>query len=172
MSPPLVIRKALPGDVSEISRLHARVFGPGRFARSAYRVREGKGHLSRFCLVAALGNELVASLRMTEITIGGRAGAALLGPVAVEPEHRGLGLGTKLMTEALAAARAGDTALVVLVGDAPYYGRFGFKAVAPGQIVFPGPVNPARILACELKDKAADAYRGIIAAIPSNGQHG
>ena len=76
------------------------------------------------------------------------------------------------MTQALAAARAGDTALVILVGDAPYYGRFGFKAVAPGQIVFPGPVNPTRILACELKDNAASTYRGIIAAIPSNGRHG
>jgi predicted N-acetyltransferase YhbS len=169
MSPALAIRKAVPQDVPEISRLHARVFGPGRFARSAYRVREGKGHLSRYCLVAHLGNDLIASLRMTEITIGGRPGAALLGPVAVDPDHRGLGLGTKLMNEALAVTRAGGTALVVLVGDDPYYGRFGFKAVPPGQIVFPGPVNPARVLACELKDGASADYRGIIAAIPTNG---
>lgn len=168
MSPPLVIRKALPQDIAEISRLHAHVFGPGRFARSAYRVREGKGHLSRYCLVAHLAGQLVASLRMTEITIGGRAGAALLGPVAVDPGHRGLGLGTKLMKEALAAARAGGTSLVVLVGDVPYYGRFGFTAVPPGQIAFPGPVNPARILACELEDGATAKYNGIITAIPSN----
>ncbi|HVZ04648.1 N-acetyltransferase [Hyphomicrobium sp.] len=168
MSPPLVIRKALPGDVAEISRLHAHVFGPGRFARSAYRVREGKGHLSRYCLVAYLGAELVASLRITEITIGGRGGGALLGPVAVDPGHRGLGLGTKLMTEAMAAARAGGTALILLVGDVPYYGRFGFKVVQAGQIVFPGPVDPARILACELKDGALAEYRGLVVAIPSN----
>jgi predicted N-acetyltransferase YhbS len=172
MSPHLVVRKAQPQDIADISRLHGRVFGPGRFARSAYRVREGKGHLSRYCLVAELRGELVASLRITEIIIGGRAGAALLGPVAVDPEHRGHGLGTKLMTEALAAARAGGTALVVLVGDDPYYGRFGFKAVPAGQIVFPGPVNPARILACELKDGAVTEYRGTIVAIPSNGEHG
>jgi len=170
MSPPLVIRKALPEDLAEISRLHARVFGPGRFARSAYRVREGKGHLSRYCLVAHLGNALIASLRVTEITIGGRDGAALLGPVAVDPEHRGLGLGTKLMQEALAAARQGGTALVVLVGDEPYYGRFGFKPVPTGQITFPGPVNPARVLACELGDNALSGYRGLIVAVPSNGQ--
>lgn len=171
MSLPLVVRKAAPQDVPEISRLHARVFGPGRFARSAYRVREGKGHLSRYCLVAHLGGELIASLRMTEITIGGRPGAALLGPVAVDPEHRRLGLGTKLMNEALAAARAGGTALVILVGDHPYYGRFGFKVVPAGQIVFPGPVDPMRVLACELKDSAVADYRGLITAIPSNGLH-
>jgi predicted N-acetyltransferase YhbS len=166
MSPALTIRKALPGDIAEISKLHARVFGPGRFVRSAYRVREGKGHLSRYCLVAYLGAELVASLRMTEVAIGGVTGAALLGPVVVEPQHRGLGLGTKLVTEALSAARAGGTALVILVGDEPYYGRFGFKAVPAGQIVFPGPVNPARILACELKEGAIDSYRGLIVAEP------
>ena len=136
--PALVIRKALPADIAEISKLHARIFGPGRFARSAYRVREGKGHLSRFCLVVELGGQLVASLRMTEITIGGATGAALLGPVAVEPAHRANGVGTTLVTQALEAARSSGTALVVLVGDEPYYGRFGFKAVPFGQIVFPG----------------------------------
>lgn len=114
---------------------------------------------------------MIASLRMTEITIGGTPGAALLGPVAVDPDHRGLGLGTKLMSEALSVARDGGTALVVLVGDQPYYGRFGFNAVAPGQIVFPGPVNPARVLACELRAGALADYRGTIAAIPSNGAH-
>lgn len=171
MSSPLVIRKAAPKDVPEISRLHARVFGPGRFARSAYRVREGKGHLSRYCLVAHLGGQLIASLRMTEITIGGRPGAALLGPVAVDPDHRNIGLGTKLMNEAIEAARIGGTSLVVLVGDNPYYGRFGFKVVPAGQIIFPGPVNPARLLVRELKDGALAEFRGLIAAIPSNGLH-
>jgi len=169
MPSPLAIRTAVPNDVPEISRLHARVFGPGRFARSAYRVREGKGHLSRYCLVAHLDGNLIASLRMTEITIGGRPGAALLGPVAVDADHRGLGLGTTLMNDAMAAARKGGTSLVVLVGDDPYYGRFGFKAVPAGQIVFPGPVNPARILAHELQDGALADYRGLIVAIPTNG---
>jgi predicted N-acetyltransferase YhbS len=161
-----VIRKARPEDIAEISHLHARVFGPGRFARSAYRVREGKGHLSRFCLVAEDGAELVASLRMTEIAIGGTKGAALLGPVVVDPAHRGLGLGTRLVTAALEAARTAGTELVVLVGDDPYYGRFGFKRVPAGQIIFPGPVNPARILACELKAGALAAHRGQIVAEP------
>jgi predicted N-acetyltransferase YhbS len=166
MSPSLVIRKARPDDIAEISKLHARVFGPGRFARSAYRVREGKGHLSRFCLVASIGNEIVASIRTTEITIGGAKGAVLLGPVAVDADHRSFGLGSKLMTAGLEAARTGGAKVVVLVGDHPYYGRFGFAAVPPGQIVFPGPVNPFRILACELEPGALAGYRGLVIAEP------
>lgn len=166
MSPLIVIRKAHPEDIVEISRLHARVFGPGRFARSAYRVRENKGHLSRFCLVACIGNEVVASIRTTEITIGGAKGAILLGPVAVDAGHRTFGLGSKLITAALEAAHKGSAKLVVLVGDHPYYGRFGFNAVPPGQIVFPGPVNPFRILAHELEPGALAGYRGLVVAEP------
>jgi predicted N-acetyltransferase YhbS len=166
MSPSLTIRKALAEDIAEISRLHARAFGPGRFVRSAYRVREGKGHLSRFCLVACLGREIVASIRTTEIAVGGAKGAVLLGPIVVDTDHRSLGLGSKLITAALEAARTGRTRLVILVGDQPYYGRFGFRPVPPGQIVFPGPVSPTRILACELEPDALAGYRGLIVAEP------
>lgn len=166
MSPSLTIRKALPEDIAGISKLHQRVFGPGRFARSAYRVREGKGHLSRFCLVACLGREIIASIRTTEITIGGAKGAVLLGPVAVDADHRSLGLGSKLIMSALEAARAGGAKLVVLVGDQPYYGRFGFRPVPPSQIVFPGPVHPFRILVCELEPDALAGYRGLVVAEP------
>lgn len=149
-----------------MSKLHARVFGPGRFARSAYRVREGKGHLSRFCLVACVGKIIIASIRTTEITIGGKPGALLLGPIAVDSEHRSLGLGSKLIAAAIDAARAGGARLIILVGDQPYYGRFGFAPVPMGQIVFPGPVNPQRILACEIEPDALGQYRGLIVAEP------
>ncbi|MFA5955779.1 GNAT family N-acetyltransferase [Hyphomicrobium sp.] len=162
----LTIRAALPDDIAEISELHARVFGPGRFARSAYRVREGKGHLSRFCLVACLGKTIVASIRTTEITVGGKSGAVLLGPVAVDSEHRSLGLGSKLIAAAFDAARTGGAKLIVLVGDDPYYGRFGFKRVPMDQIVFPGPVDPQRILACELEPNSLAAYQGLVVAEP------
>ena len=166
MSPSIVVRKALPEDLAALSSLHARVFGPGRFARSAYRVREGKGHISRFCLVACVGNEIVASIRTTEVSIGGATGAILLGPVAVDASHRSFGLGSKLIAAALEAARAGGAKLVVLVGDLPYYGRFGFRAVPMGQITFPGPVDPARILAHELAPGALSGYRGLVVAEP------
>ncbi len=166
MSPSLTVRPAVPEDIAEISKLHARVFGPGRFARSAYRVREGKGHISRFCLVACLGKQVIASIRTTEIAIGGRRGAVLLGPVAVDGEHRSLGLGSKLIAAALDAARTGGARLIVLVGDHPYYGRFGFRPVPMDQIVFPGPVNPQRILALEIQADALADYRGLVVAEP------
>lgn len=167
MTPALIIRPALPADIPEISELHARVFGPGRFTRSAYRVREGKDHLSRFCLVACLGKAVIASIRTTEIAVGGKTGAVLLGPIAVDSEHRSLGLGKKLISAALEAARTGGAHLIILVGDHPYYGRFGFKPVPMGQITFPGPVDPRRILAYELTTDALIGYRGLVVAEPS-----
>jgi predicted N-acetyltransferase YhbS len=166
MSTPPTIRPAASSDIGKISELHARVFGPGRFARSAYRVREGKGHLSRFCLVACFGETVIASIRTTEVKVGGTSGAVLLGPVAVDGEYRSLGLGSKLIHAALDTAKAGGAKLMILVGDHPYYGRFGFKPVPFGQIVFPGPVNPQRILACELEDDALAAFRGLVVALP------
>lgn len=167
MSPMTTIRRATPEDLAAISALHAHVFGPGRFARSAYRVREGKGHISRFCLVAEHSGALIASVRMTEASVGGVNGVALLGPIAVEAAHRGERLGTRLVNSALQAAEAGGASLVILVGDESYYGRFGFKPVPAGQIVFPGPVNPSRILAVELKPDALSNYRGLIVAEPA-----
>ncbi len=158
-------RLVAPDDLPAITALHARVFGPGRFARTAYRVREGHGLQSRFCRAAHLGGRLIAALRFTEISIGGQGGALLLGPLAVDPDYSGKGFGRQLIAEGLADARARGQRLVVLVGDLPYYGRFGFKPVPPGQIVFPGPVNPARILVAELVEGAAAGYRGAIAAM-------
>lgn len=156
-------------DLPAVKALHDTVFGPGRFVRSAYRVREGKGLSSRFCRVALNGSGLIAALRLTEVAIGGRPGAALLGPIAVAPAFAGQGYGRRLISESLDEMKAAGVALVVLVGDEPYYGRLGFKAVPPGQIAFPGPVNPARILAAELQPGALAEYRGMVAAGSSSG---
>lgn len=155
-------------DFGAIAALHARVFGPGRFARTAYRVREGHGLKSPFCRAAYHDGRLIAALRFTEIAIGGQGGALLLGPLAVDPDHTGKGFGRRLISEGLADARARGRRLVLLVGDLPYYGRFGFKPVPQGQIVFPGPVNPARILAAELVEGATADYRGTISALAVN----
>ena len=163
----VITRNAALHDAAAIAALQARVFGPGRFTRSAYRVREGKGLMSSFCRVADRNGRLLASLRLTEICIGETPGAALLGPLAVDPDYRGQGYGRQLVAESLEQLKQSGIALVVLVGDEPYYGRFGFKPVAPGSIVFPGPVNPARILAAELVSGALPRYCGLITAAPS-----
>jgi predicted N-acetyltransferase YhbS len=161
----VVTRPAAPEDALRISDLHDRVFGPGRFARTAYRVREQMGRekeVTRFCRVAAAGDHLIAALRISEIAIGGKTGAALLGPLVVAPEYAGQGYGRALVQEAVDAARAAGLKLIVLVGDEPYYGRFGFNPVPPGAIMFPGPVNPARILAAELEPGALAGFGGVI----------
>jgi predicted N-acetyltransferase YhbS len=165
MSDRILIRTAEMSDVPAIGALHARVFGPGRFARSAYRVREGRrdgNPLSDFCHVAVRGQRLVASVTLSEVKIGGVAGALLLGPIAVEPELAGQGLGRQLIAEGVEDARSAGKSLVILVGDEPYYGRFGFRPVPPGQILLPGPVNPMRLLAFPLKEGAIEAARGLV----------
>lgn len=162
-----ITRPVTPDDMHAIAALHARVFGPGRFARTAYRVREGapdKG-FSRFCRVAINSGEIIAALRMTEIAIGGTGGALLLGPLAVAPEYAGQGFGRMLVAEVIEAAEQGGIKLIVLVGDEPYYGRFGFKPIKPGKITLPGPVNPARLLAAELEAGALTNYAGVVTAV-------
>jgi predicted N-acetyltransferase YhbS len=164
MSPNVTNRPLTPADFPAVSRLHAKVFGPGRFTRTAYRVREGAPALSPYCRVALLGDRLVAAVRFTPINIGRVGGALLLGPLAVEPDLAGQGFGKRLIGEALEAAKADGVKLVVLVGDVPYYGRFGFSPVPPGQITLPGPVDPQRLLAAELQPGTLVAFNGVIAA--------
>jgi len=167
----IATRPATEADMPEIAGLSARVFGPGRFARTAYRVREGTPDVSAFCRVARLADRLVASIRMTEITIGGRGGALLLGPLAVDPDFANQGHGRRLIAESIEAAREAGRELVLLVGDLPYYGRLGFIAVPKGQIEMPGPVDPARLLALELREGALDQFRGAVAArVQCNGE--
>jgi predicted N-acetyltransferase YhbS len=164
MSPNVLNRPVAPADLPLIAELQARVFGPGRFTRTAYRVREGAPPISRFCRLALLDGRIIASVRFTDITIGGVGGALLLGPLAVDPDFAGKGFGRQLIAESLEAAKADGVCLVVLVGDEPYYGRFGFRAVPPGQITLPGPVDARRLLAAELVPGALAGYRGSVVA--------
>ena len=165
-----VLREVRPEDGPAISALHARAFGPGRFARTAYRVREGSGLASRYCRVCIIGGRIVAAVRFTPITIGGvgggmgdgKGGALLLGPLAVDPAFANRGHGRSLVRQAMDAARADGVALVVLVGDEPYYARLGFTRVPPGQITLPGPVDPTRLLAAELTPGSLAAYAGMV----------
>ena len=161
-----MMRALTPEDVDAVARLHDRVFGPGRFARTAYRVREGRPNkgmpLSAYCRCVVQGARMIGALSLTEIKIGGNEGALLLGPIVVDQEFSGQGYGRGMIADAMEAARRGGVRLVVLVGDAPYYGPLGFQVIPAGQIVLPGPVNPARLLAAELQPGALAEYHGII----------
>lgn len=146
----ITIRLEEPEDKCEIQKLHATVFGPGRFTRTAYRVREAGFHCARFAWVALAGKELAGSVRLTPIEIGGDGGALLLGPLIIAPKFSGKGYGRKLIATSLGVARAEGYVLVLLVGDSAYYGVSGFQPVPAGQIRMPGPVDPVRLLAVEL----------------------
>lgn len=154
----------------EIEEINAEAFGPGRYTRAAYAIREGGPHRSELSFVALDGGRVIASVRMTAVAAGeGRA--LLLGPLAVRPSHKNLGIGRKLVAMALDAARKDGWKLVILVGDAPYYAPLGFSIVVPrGQVTMPRPVNPARLLACELAPGALEGFAGdVVHADLANG---
>ena len=149
-------------DLAAVERLTERAFGPGRFARSAYRLREGRNDDAGLSYVARAGTLLVGANRMTTIRIGNTP-ALILGPLVVEPAFRQLGLGEALVQKSLDAARDKGHRLVILVGDEAYYGRMGFQRVPDGRIDMPGPVDPERLLYCELTAAAFDGVTGAVA---------
>ena len=114
-------------------------------------------HRLELSFTARIGTLLVGSVRLSPVRIG-ETSALLLGPLTVEPPFRDRGIGYALIERALAAAKAKGHRLVVLVGDEPYYGKSGFKGVPKGRAAMPGPVDPARILVCEL---VAGAFEGV-----------
>ena len=159
----LVIRAEIDRDAAAVDRLHERAFGPGRFARTAFRLREGAPHRADLSFTALVGTLLVGSVRVSEARVG-EGSVLALGPLTVDPAFEGRGIGAALMGRALDAARAAGCGVVILVGDAPYYARFGFAPVPPGQLVLPGPVDPARFLAAELRPGALAATSGAVSA--------
>jgi predicted N-acetyltransferase YhbS len=156
---PLVVRPETAGDALAIDRLHARAFGPGRFARTSYRLREGVPHLPALSFTALVGTFLVGSVRVRPVIAGDRP-ALMLGPLTVDPSFEGRGIGSGLMNACLAAAERAGHDLIILVGDAPYYGRFGFVPVPRGRLTLPGPVDPARFLWRAARAEIFDAIQG------------
>ena len=148
-------------DAVPIERLHERTFGPGRYARTAYRIRERMAHRLDLSFTARVGTLLVGSVRLTPVRIG-ETRALLLGPLTLEPPFRDRGIGLALMKRALEEARTKGYRLVVLVGDEPYYARAGFKRVLKGKVTMGGPVDPARLLVAELVEGAFDGVSGEI----------
>lgn len=157
-------RIATPDDDRFVEDLQALAFGPGRFARTAFRVRERFPIDKSLSLIAEIDGQPVASVWMTPISVGGLDGY-LLGPLATDPAYRGRGAGKLLVREVckMALAREGIS-FVLLVGDEPYYGPLGFAPTTPGAIQFPGPVDPKRVLLHSADQTLASRLAGPIAA--------
>jgi predicted N-acetyltransferase YhbS len=155
----VVFMPELPAHDAAIEHINEEAFGPGRFARAAYKIREGGPHERDLSFVAKRDGEVIASVRLTRIAVGeGRA--LLLGPLAVRPAHKNLGIGRKLVAIAVEAAKKAGAEAVVLVGDEPYYGPLGFKRIPRGQVSMPRPVDLNRILAYELVPGSVERLRG------------
>lgn len=155
------IRAEAADDAKAVEALVARSFGPGRYAKSAYRLREGVTPETALSFVAIEDGVLKGSVRFWPIAIGEER-ALLLGPLAVESKERGRGIGLALMQRGIDEARALGHRSILLVGDVPYYSRAGFAPVPEGRVTFPGPVDPARILALGLSNGAFEALRGAV----------
>ena len=150
-----------PADLAAIRKLEARAFGPGRFAKTAYRLREGVEPDWSLSTLARIGGMLVGANTMTRISIGGEP-ALLLGPLTVEEAFRSRGLGEALAQRSLDAAKEAGHSLVILVGDPPFYERMGFSRTPFGHFTFPGPVDPARLLHCQLQPGALEKHKGAV----------
>lgn len=151
-------------DREAVERLHARAFGPGRFARTAYRIREEAGEGAGLAFVARVGSLLVAAVQLTPVRLGEKR-AFMLGPLTVDPPFEGRGIGRALLQRCEDAARALKSDLILLVGDEPYYRRAGYVRVPMGRVMLPGPVDPMRFLALELTPGALGEVQGLVRGV-------
>lgn len=155
------IRRERAEDEPRIAALTEAGFGPGRYAKSAYRLREGVHAVTDLSFVAVENGILRGSVRFWPIKVGGND-VLLLGPLAVDSTQRGRGIGISLMQAGIAAARDSGWRAILLVGDAPYYSRVGFVKIPPGRLRFPGPVDASRLLGLALADGALEKLSGPI----------
>ncbi len=157
------LRDEHAGDINARERLLDVSFGPSRFEKTCERLREGRLAARGLALVAKDGEALVGTLRFWHVEAG-EAPALLLGPLAVAQSHRELGLGGALMRMGLARAQALGHKAVILVGDEPYYNRFGFARAHAERLDLPGWYDPARFLGLELEAGALAKASGMVVA--------
>ena len=166
---PFAIRAEHAVDAAAREALLDASFGEDRHGRTCQRLRDGRAPAAGLALSAVREGTLVGTVRLWHVSAGGRP-ALVLGPLAVDPACREFGIGAALMQQALAAARARGHAAVILLGDAPYYARFGFSPEKTGALVLPGPFERDRLLAIEFQAGALDGAEGMIvptgAALP------
>lgn len=153
------------GDAAAREALLDRAFGPARFTKTCERLREGRLPAQGLALKAVdERGRMVGTLRFWHVSLGAERPALMLGPLAVEADAREGGIGGALMREGLARAAALGHEAVILVGDAPYYERFGFRGEPTENLAMPGPVERERFLALELSAGALSGAAGEVRA--------
>ena len=160
----ITIRKERLKDIDAREALLDRAFGAARDLKAAERLREDRMPAAGLSFVAEQDRRVVGTVRLWHVSAGPARPALLLGPLAVDDAWRGRRIGTALMRRATDTARRLGHKAVLLVGDAPFYGRFGFSAEKTASLWMPGPYEPHRLLARELVPGALDGARGMIGA--------
>ena len=158
---PFAIRAERASDVVAREALLDACFGENRHTRTCQRLRDGRAPAEGLALSAVARGKLVGTVRLWHVSAGGIP-ALMLGPLAVEESSRKLGVGAALMDHALAAATARGHRAVILLGDAPYYARFGFSAPKTSELSLPGPFERDRLLGLDLVEGALDGAWGMI----------
>jgi predicted N-acetyltransferase YhbS len=160
----ITIRKERPPDTAAREALLDQAFGGTRYRKTSQRLRDGRLPAEGLSLIAADGKRVVGTARLWNIVCGSGQPALLLGPVAVESSCRNRGIGAALVRRAVVEARKRCHGAVILVGDAPYYSRFGFAVEKAANLKLPGPFERHRLLALELVPDALSGARGLIRA--------
>jgi predicted N-acetyltransferase YhbS len=160
---PFAIRAERASDVAAREALLDACFGASRHTRTCQRLRDGRAPAQGLSLAAVCQGRLVGTVRLWHVSAGGIP-ALMLGPLAVEASSRQLGVGAALMDHAIAAAKARGHRAVILLGDAPYYARFGFSGAKTGELSLPGPFERDRLLGLELREGALDGGWGMVSA--------
>ena len=160
---PFAIRAERASDVVAREALLDACFGGNRHTRTCQRLRDGRAPAEGLAFSVVRQGKLVGTVRLWHVRAGGRP-ALVLGPLAVDASCREFGIGAALMNHALAAAKARGHGAVILLGDAPYYARFGFSPFMTGELSLPGPFERDRLLGLELREGALAGAWGMIAA--------
>ena len=160
----VTIREEKNVDGAAREALLDEAYGACRFTKTSERLREGRRAADGLSLVAVERGRVVGTVRLWHVVAGPGRAALLLGPLAVHPDYRNRGIGTTLMRRAIARARLAGHSAVLLVGDAPYYGRFGFSVEQTGNLWMPGSFERNRLLGLELRPASLSGARGMIGA--------
>ena len=160
--PHVPVTAELPEHAKAIEALTDLAFGPDRLGKTTYRLREDVAPIDLLSLVVMQGPEMLGTIRYWPVKIPAVASALLLGPIAIHPDHQGCGIGSALMTTSLQKAKDLGWDAVILVGDEPYYRRFGFRRALAQNLTLPGPVDQARLLGLDLADGALKNACGMV----------